>query len=128
MTNYPLANLFFTMMYLFLWILWIFLLVRIASDIFRSRDMSGWARAAWLILIIVLPFVGVLAYVIIRGVGMGQRESERAQANEQAVRSYIRDAAGPTSSVDDLIRLADLRDKGVITEEEFSRQKAKVLA
>ena len=124
--NYPLLNLFLTMMYLFLWTVWIFLLIRIASDIFRSRDLSGLARAAWLILIIVLPFIGVLAYVVGRGQGMSERESARAQAGREAQRDYIRQAVA--SPVDELVRLADLRDKGAISESEFAAQKAKVLA
>src|SRR5690348_1156188 len=100
--NYPLLDAFVTMLWFFLWVLWIFLLFWIIFDLFRSRDLSGWAKALWLIFIIVLPFLGVLVYVIARGSSMHERQARDAQAQEQEFRAYVRDATSSTSSADEL--------------------------
>jgi hypothetical protein len=127
--HYPLLNLFWTMLWLFLWILWIFLLVRIIMDIFRSDDLGGWGKAGWTIFIIILPFLGVFVYLIARGEGIYKRDARDAQAADQAMRSYIKSASGSsTSTADELHKLADLRDRGVISAQEFDAQKAKLLA
>ncbi|MEZ0070359.1 heme exporter protein D [Streptacidiphilus sp. MAP12-20] len=135
MSNYPMLNLFWTMLVFFMWVLWLFLLFRILGDIFRSQDMGGFAKAMWILFVILLPFLGVLVYVIVRGHSMGQRDVEQAQKQEQALRAYVRDAAatdqqnaGGGSSVDELARLAELRDKGALSEEEFQQAKTKLLA
>jgi hypothetical protein len=128
-TGYPLLDIFLTMVYLFLWILWIFLLIRIISDIFRSRDLSGLGKAGWTIFLIVLPLLGALLYLIVRGGRMHEREVRQADANEQAVRSYIQSAAGTSASTaQELEHLATLRDRGVLTEQEFAAQKARLLS
>ncbi len=127
MHDYPLLNLFWTMLYLFVWILWLFLLIRIISDIFRSPDLSGWGKAGWTLLLIVIPFLGALAYLIIRGSDMHTREVKQADTNEQAFRDYVRTTAGTTSTADELTKLATLRDNGVITADEFTAQKARLL-
>ena len=127
--HYPLLNLFWTMLWLFLWILWIFLLFRIIVDVFRSDDMGGWAKAGWVIFLIILPFLGVLVYLIARGGSMHKRDIAQAKAADAATRQYIQQAAGSTtSSAEELHKLADLRDRGVLTPEEFEAQKAKILA
>lgn len=127
--DYPLLNLFWTMLWLFLWILWIFLLIRIILDIFRSDDLGGWGKALWVIFIIILPFIGVLVYLIARGSGMQKRDVRDARAADQEMRSYIRSAAAtPASTAEELSKLASLRDQGVLTEAEFDAQKAKLLA
>ncbi len=126
MSSYPLLDAFLTMLWFFLWILWIFLLVWIIMDVFRSHDLSGWAKALWLIFIIVLPFLGVLVYLIVRGGSMQERQVRQARAQDEAMRAYVKDAAG-TSSADELAKLADLRDRGVISEAEFQAGKAKIL-
>ncbi len=128
MHDYPLLNLFLTMLWFFLWILWIFLLIRVISDIFRSDDMGGWGKAGWTIVVIVLPYLGVLLYLILRGGGMHKREVTTAQANEAAVQDYIRSVSGTSASTaEELAKLAGLRDSGVITPAEFDAQKAKLL-
>ncbi|MGC4951145.1 SHOCT domain-containing protein [Streptomyces sp. DT224] len=133
MDDYPLLNLFWTMLWFFLWIMWLFLLFRVIMDIFRSHDLSGWGKAGWLILALVLPYVGVLIYVIARGKSMGKRDVQEARERDAAFKAYIRDAAGTEdgshkgSHVEDLSRLADLKDKGAITEEEYQRAKTKLL-
>ncbi|MFF7340807.1 SHOCT domain-containing protein [Streptomyces sp. NPDC008163] len=133
MDDYPLLNLFWTMLWFFLWIMWLFLLFRVIMDIFRSDDLSGWAKAGWLILALVLPYLGVLIYVIARGKSMGRRDVQEAKERDAAFKAYVRDAAGTESGghkgghVEDLSKLADLKDKGAITEEEYQRAKSKLL-
>ena len=126
--NYPLLDFFWTIFEIFLWVIWIWILIWIFMDIFRSRDLSGGAKALWILFVIFLPMIGVLVYLIARGGKMHQHAVQDAQAQDQAARAYIRDAAGPESSADQLAKLADLRNRGVITQEEFDREKAKVLA
>ena len=126
--NYPLLNLFWTMLEIFLFVIWIFILFRIIMDIFRSHDMGGGAKALWLIFIIFLPFLGVLVYLIARGHGMAERDVKQAQAQDAAMKAYIQQAAAPaTSTTEQLAKLGELHDKGVLTDAEFSAQKAKLL-
>lgn len=126
--RFPLLDIFLSMLWFFLWILWIFLVVRIIMDIFTHRDMGGWAKAGWLVFVIVLPLFGVLVYLIVYGHDMAVRREREAREADQAMRSYIRDAAGVDSSASDLAKLADLREKGLISDTEFQRGKAKLLA
>ena len=130
MSNYPLLDVFLSMLYFFCWILWIFLLFWIIMDIFRSDDLSGWGKAGWLVFVIILPLLGVLVYLIARGRSMGERQARDAEARDQATRAYIRDAAGSngTSQSDELAKLAGLHDKGVLSDQEFEQAKAKILA
>ncbi|WP_024754752.1 SHOCT domain-containing protein [Streptomyces exfoliatus] len=133
--DYPLLDLFWTMCWFFLWIMWLFLLFKIISDVFRDHELSGWAKAGWLILCLVLPFIGVLVYVLVRGTGMTERETARAKEAEAAFQDYIRTSAAGSSGTsgagggaDELARLAELKEKGALTEEEFRKAKAKLLA
>ena len=130
--DYPLLNLFLTMLYFFLWIAWLFLLFRIILDIFRSHDLGGWGKALWTILILFVPFLGVLIYVIARGSSMQERDMQQARDSKQAMDRYItetaRGAAPSTSPVDELTKLADLHKSGAINDDEFAAMKAKVLA
>ena len=130
MTNYPLLDVFLSMLYFFCWILWIFLLFWIIMDIFRSDDLGGWGKAGWLIFVIFLPLIGVLVYLIARGHSMGDRQARDAQARDEQFRAYVKDAAGSngTSQSDELAKLAGLHDKGVLSDQEFEQAKAKVLA
>jgi Short C-terminal domain/Phospholipase_D-nuclease N-terminal len=128
--DYPLLGVLWSMFVFFLWVAWFFLLFKVVSDIFRSHDLSGWGKTAWLVFAIVLPFLGVFSYVIARGNQMTQHEMERAQFQQQAFDSYVREtAAHGTSggSVDQLTKLASLREQGVISDAEFESEKAKVL-
>ena len=126
--DYPLLGAFWTMFWFFIWILWLILLFRVFGDVFRSRDMSGWAKAAWLIFVILVPFLGVFVYLIARGNAMSQRDVEQAQARQQAFDSYVQDVASTGGSADELTKLADLKDRGVISDAEFQQQKEKILA
>ncbi|MFG2981810.1 SHOCT domain-containing protein [Streptomyces sp. NPDC048258] len=126
--DYPLLNMFWTMMLIFLWVLWFMLLFRVIGDIFRDDDLSGWGKAGWTVFVILLPFLGVFVYLIARGRGMGERELRRAQDQEQAFRSYVRESAGTTSHVEELSKLAELKDRGDITAAEYETAKAKLLS
>jgi ABC-type multidrug transport system fused ATPase/permease subunit len=126
-SSYPLLNLFWTMFIFFLWVVWIWILIMVFIDIFRSHDLSGWAKALWVLFVVILPFLGVLVYLIARGGKMHERAERQAAQQDEALRSYVQQAAG-TSTADQLAKLADLRDRGVISAEEFDREKAKVLA
>lgn len=119
-----------SMLWFFLFIIWIWMLIAVFTDIFRSRDLSGWGKALWSIFIIVLPYLGVFVYLIARGPKMHERGVEEAQARDAAFRSYVQDAAGSNgrSQADEIARLAELRDKGVLSQAEFDRAKAKALA
>lgn len=123
----PLLDLFWTMLWLFLFITWIWLLISIFSDIFR-RDMSGAAKAGWVLFLIVLPLLGALIYLIANGGDMQARTVQDYQAMESAQKDYIRQVAGTGSTADELEKLAGLRDSGVISADEFATQKAKLLA
>jgi multidrug resistance efflux pump len=111
-------------------VIWIWILIWVFIDIFRSRDLSGWAKALWFLFVLIIPLVGVLVYLIARGGSMHERAEQQAQAQNEAFRSYVQQAASdsPASTADQLAKLADLRDRGVISAAEFDREKAKVLA
>jgi len=126
--SYPLLGAFWTIFEIFLWVIWIWILIYVFIDIFRSHDLSGFAKALWFLFVLFIPLVGVLCYLIARGGKMHERAVQQARQQDQEVRAYIRDAAGPQTPADQLAKLADLRDRGVITAEEFDREKAKVLA
>ena len=123
----PLLNLFFSMLWFFLFILWIWLVISIFIDIFRSDDIGGFAKAMWALFVIVLPLLGVLVYIIARGDSMNERAMKQAAAQEKAARQYIQEAAGGSSTADELAKLADLNKQGVLSDEEFAAQKAKLL-
>ncbi|MFC7977725.1 SHOCT domain-containing protein [Streptomyces cinereoruber] len=128
--DFPLLSVFWSMLWFFLWILWFILLFRIITDIFRDHDMNGWAKAGWLAFVVLLPFLGILVYVIARGKDMGRREIAQARAQQQEFDSYIRKTAtgsARSGSVDELVRLSELRSKDAITDEEFRRAKALIL-
>ncbi|WP_073945910.1 SHOCT domain-containing protein [Streptomyces kebangsaanensis] len=127
--DYPLLSAFWTMLWFFLWIMWFVLLFRVVLDIFRDDNLNGWAKAGWLVFCIVLPFLGVFVYVVARGKGMGRRELAQAREQQEAFNAYVRETAGGgRSGVDELARLADLRSRGDITDEEFARAKTVVLS
>ena len=127
-TNYPILDAFWTILMIFLWVIWFWILITILIDLFRSHDLSGWAKALWFIFLFLFPVIGVLVYLIARGGKMHEHAARDAQVQEQQFRRYVQDAAGTESSADQLTKLADLRDRGVITPEEFEREKAKILA
>ena len=124
-----LFDLFWSMLWFFLFVMWIYLFITLITDIFRSHDLSGWGKAAWIVGLLVFPILGSIAYVIARGEGMAERQIEQAKQQNAAFQDYVRNAAGTAASpADEVAKLVDLRASGVITDEEFERQKARVLA
>ena len=126
--QYPLLGVFWTIFEIFLWVIWFWILIWVFIDIFRSHDLSGWAKALWFLFVLFIPLIGVLVYLIARGGKMQEHAAQQAQRDDQQLRAYVKDAAGPQSTADQLTKLADLRDRGVISAEEFEREKAKILA
>lgn len=124
----PLLDLFFAMFWFFLYIAWIWTVISVISDIFRSEDLGGGAKALWSLFVIIVPWIGVVSYLIARGSDMAERNYDRAVAREDAARSYIKQAAGNSSAADEIKKLADLKAAGALTEDEFALQKAKLLA
>jgi len=125
----PLLDLFWTMLWFFLFFAWIWLLIAILTDIFRSRDLSGVGKALWVVFVVILPWLGALVYLIARGGSMQERSQREMVAREESTQEYIRSvASSSTSTAEELTKLAELRRSGVITEQEFEAQKAKLLA
>jgi flagellar biosynthesis/type III secretory pathway M-ring protein FliF/YscJ len=128
--QYPILDAFLTMLYFFLFIIWIWLLIYVFVDIFRSHDLSGWAKALWVIFVIIVPFLGVFVYLIARGGKMQERSAAEAAEQQKAFDAYVKQAAGTggDTTADQLSKLADLKSQGVITDAEFEAQKSKILA
>lgn len=127
--DFPILGLFWTILWFFLWIAWLMLLFKVIFDIFRSKDLGGGGKALWALFVIIIPWLGVLVYLIVRGRTMTERDVEAAQAQEQAFRQYVAQTAGSkASTAEELTKLAQLRDSGVLSDAEFAAQKAKLLA
>ncbi len=116
-----------SMLWFFMFVIWIWMIVVIFSDIFRSEDLSGWGKAIWSIFIIFLPFLGIFAYLIARGGGMAERAAKAAQDANEATQAYIRDAAAVSTDADQLAKLADLHSAGKIDDAEYATAKAKII-
>ena len=119
-----------SMIWLFFLVIWFWLLISIFADIFRNKEMSGGAKALWVIFVIVLPFLGILIYLIVNGNKMTERQVESAKHAQASQAAYIREVAGSGgggSHADELAKLAELKDKGVLTDAEFAAQKAKII-
>ena len=126
--NYPLLNVFLTMFWFFAWSVWIFLVIWTILHIFRREDLSGWAKAAWLVFVIFVPLIGVCAYLIARGGHLADEQVNEYNApQDEASRAYARHEAQGRHSADELTKLADLRERGVITDEEFQKGKVQLL-
>jgi ABC-type multidrug transport system fused ATPase/permease subunit len=126
--DYPLLGIFWTMLWFFLFFIWIWILITVFADIFRSHDLGGFAKALWTIFVIIVPILGVLIYLIARGKSMQDRAVQRANQQEQEFRGYVQDVAGNSGTADQLAKLADLKEQGVLTDAEFEDQKAKILS
>ena len=113
----------FAMFFILIW-----LLITVFADLFRSHDISGWVKALWVIGIIIFPFLGILLYLIVRGGSMHERSVQQAQQADAAFRSYVQQTAAEGSTAEQLKKLADLKDAGVIDDAEFEQLKAKALA
>jgi hypothetical protein len=125
-----LSDLIWTTIWVFFLVMFIWVFIAIVSDLFRDHTLSGWAKAAWIVGLVVFPFLGSLVYVVARGQGMATRHAERQHLAQAELDSYIRATAASTGTepVDDLTRLADLRSHGVIDETEFEAMKARIVS
>jgi len=126
MSSYPILDIFWSILIFFAWLLWIFVVAWVLLDIFRNHDIGGWAKAGWVVFVIVIPLIGILCYVIVHGDHMqgypyDDRYGRDARAADEAYR------AGATSSAFELSKLSDLHDRGVITDAEFQQGKEKIL-
>ena len=126
--DYPLFDLFMTMLWFFVFVIWITTVIVVIFDIFRSADLSGWGKAGWFILVLFLPIIGVIAYLLARGAHMAVHRQQDIDARDEAMRDYVRSVGGETTKAGELEKLASLRDRGILTEEEFATEKAQLLA
>lgn len=125
--DYSLGDAFLTILWIFLFVAWILVLFTIVGDLFRDHQLSGWWKAVWIFFLIFVPFLTALVYLIARGHGMRERSIKEQADVRKHFESYVRETAG-TSPVDELHKLNELKEKGAISDEEFDRMKAKVLA
>ena len=124
--DYPFLDILWSMLVFFAWVIWFWILITIFADLFRRHDIGGWAKAGWIVLCIILPFIGALIYVGTQGQGMAERRAKDVQAAQKETDSYIRDVAGgPTNEI---AKAKELLDKGTITQAEFDQIKQKALA
>ena len=123
----PLDNVLLSILTFFLLAAWVWVLVGVVADVFRSRDLGGLAKALWVVFILLLPWLGILFYLVARGHGMAARQHEAMIEAEELHRTYIREAAG-TSTADEIAKLAALKDKGILTEAEYAAQKSRLLS
>ena len=128
--EFTLGHALLTVLSIFFFVIWIWILITILSDLFRDHDLSGWWKAVWVLFLVVIPFLAALIYLIARGNGMRDRTIKAQAEAKQQFDEYVRQTAGPgggASAADELAKLADLKARGTITEEEFQAQKAKLL-
>jgi Phospholipase_D-nuclease N-terminal/Short C-terminal domain len=124
--DYPFLDVLWTMILFFCWVAWIWIVITIFIDIFRRHDIGGWHKAAWVVFVIILPFLGVLIYLIAQHDGMRDRSVQQAQAQKQAFDDYVRDTAG--GSAGEIAKAKELLDQGAINQQEYEALKAKALA
>jgi Short C-terminal domain/Phospholipase_D-nuclease N-terminal len=124
--DYPFLDVLWTMIIFFCWVAWIWIVITVFIDLFRRHDIGGWGKAGWVVFVIVLPFLGVLVYLIAQHDGMRERSTKEAEAQKQAFDQYVRDAAGGSAA--EIAKAKELLDAGTITPEEFDALKAKALS
>jgi hypothetical protein len=125
--DYPFIDVLWSMIIFFFWVIWIWIVITVLIDVFRRHDIGGWAKAAWVIFVVILPWLGVLVYLIVEHDGMRDRSMKQAQAQRREFDDYVRDAAGGGSAAE-IAQAKELLDAGTITQEEFEALKAKALA
>jgi Short C-terminal domain/Phospholipase_D-nuclease N-terminal len=124
--DYPFMDVLWSMIIFFFWVIWIWIVITVLIDIFRRHDIGGWGKAAWVVFVVILPWLGVLIYLIAQHDGMRERRLQEVQAQKQEFDQYVRDAAG--GSAGEIAQAKQLLDAGTITQEEFDALKAKALA
>ena len=126
--DYPFLDIFWTTIIFFTWVVWIWIMIVILTDVFRRRDVSGWGKAAWVVFLIVLPFLGALVYLIAQHDGMADRTAKQARAQREQADEYVRSVAGSGGPAAEIDKAKQLLDSGAITQAEFEAIKAKALA
>jgi Short C-terminal domain/Phospholipase_D-nuclease N-terminal len=124
--DYPFMDVLWSMIIFFFWVIWIWIVITVLIDVFRRDDIGGWGKAAWVIFVVILPWLGVLIYLIVEHDGMRERRVRDAQAQKQAFDQYVRDAAGGSAA--EIAQAKQLLDSGAITQDEFKAIKAKALS
>jgi len=127
-TQWTFLEVFWTMLVIFAWVIWFWLLITVFADLFRRHDISGWAKALWIIFVIVLPFLGVLIYLLVESKGMAERNQKQAQQAQQQFDSYVKEVAAQSDPTEQIAKAKQLLDSGTITQAEFDSIKAKALA
>jgi hypothetical protein len=126
-TDYPFLDILWTMLVFFAWVIWFWLLITVFSDLFRRHDLSGWAKAAWIVFVIVVPYIGVFVYLIANNKGMTERRAKEVQAAQSQLDDYVRTTAGSGGAAAEIDKAKQLLDSGAITQDEFDKLKAKAL-
>jgi Short C-terminal domain len=127
-TSYPFLNILWTTLIFFAWVIFIWIAITVLIDVFRRHDISGWGKAAWVIFVVILPWIGVLVYLIANHDGMAERKMTEAQASQAQFDAYVRQAAGSGGAAGEIEKAKQLLDSGAITQAEFDAIKAKALA
>jgi hypothetical protein len=125
-SDYPFLDILWTLLVFFAWVIWFWILITVFADLFRRHDIGGWAKAGWVVLCIVLPFIGVLIYIGSQGQGMAERRAQDTKAAQAELDQYVRETAGGSAA--EIAKAKELLDKGAITQAEFDQIKRKALA
>jgi hypothetical protein len=126
--SYPFLNVLWDILIFFAWVIFIWIAITVLIDVFRRHDISGWAKAAWVVFVVILPWIGVLTYLIVNHTGMAERRSQDTQVAQSQFDQYVRHAAGKGGPASEIQTAKQLLDNGTISQEEFDAIKAKALA
>ena len=127
-TSYPFLNILWDILIFFAWVIFIWIAITVLIDVFRRHDISGWGKAAWVVLVVILPWIGVLAYLIFNHSGMAERSAKETRTEQARFDDYVRQTAGRGGAASEIERATQLLDSGAITQQEFDALKAKALA
>ena len=127
-SSYPFLSVMWTLLVIFAWVIWFWLLITVFMDLFRRHDISGWAKAGWIIFVIILPFLGVLVYLIAESKGIAERTQSQAQQSQEQFDDYVKTVAAQSDPAEQIAKAKGLLDSGAITQAEFDSIKAKALA
>jgi hypothetical protein len=126
--SYPFLNVLWDILIFFAWVIFIWIAITVLVDVFRRHDISGWGKAAWVVFVVILPWIGVLTYLIVNHTGMAERKAQDTQVAQAQFDQYVRQAAGTGGPASEIQKAKELLDKGAITQQEFDAIKAKALA
>ncbi len=127
-SSYPFLNILWDMLIFFAWVIFIWIAITVLIDVFRRQDISGWSKAAWTVFVVIIPWIGVLVYLIANHDGMAERRIKEVQTSQAQFDEYVRKTAGSGGAANEIAQAKELLDKGTITQAEFDAIKAKALA